>query len=343
MEDGNIKEILPASGGPWGGIYIDKEFEALMGDIFGKDFLNRFKSTQPQVWVQFLSSFEKTKKKFDGNNEIKVTIPRFLEKLCEKEDRAIEGLVKQYANKHISVNEHGCLILRSQVCKTLFDAVIRNMIDHVMQQLDNPKLAGCNYVFMVGGLSGNAYVQNQIKENVKIPVLSPTETQLAVLKGAVLFGHSPSEISIRTARRTYGYKGIATFNENIHDPSKKYTVDGIDECRDIFKPLVTKGDLVEVGKEIVTESVPFSTDQTEMTTDIYAIDGPPGRPVQYTDKPEVEFLGRIITKFEKSDDREQNKTRDIFTFGSTEIKVRVIHMASGKEFSTAIDFLSEYD
>ena len=266
---------------------------------------------------------------------------RHLEKLCETNKMTIEGLVKQYIN--IEFSESGYIILGSLVCKQLFDKVINNMISHVVRLLRNHKLTGCKYIFMVGGLSGNSYVQDQVKENLNIPVLSPTETQLAVLKGAVLFGHSPSEIRFRMDRRTYGYKGIVPFDEDIHDQSKKYTVDGIDECRDIFKTLIRTGDLVEVGKTIETESTPLSTDQTEMTTDIYAINGLPRRPVQYTDAPEVEFLGRITTKFERANDRFVNKTRDIFTFGSTEIKVRVIHKASGKEFSTTIDFLSEHE
>jgi hypothetical protein len=46
-----------------------------------------------------------------------------------------------------------------------------------------------------------------------INVLIPEDPELAVLKGAVLFGFSPSVITARVARLTYGTNGYIPFKK----------------------------------------------------------------------------------------------------------------------------------
>jgi hypothetical protein len=51
-------------------------------------------------------------------------------------------------------------------------------------------------------------------------VVVPEDAELAVLKGAVLFGHKPDYIVARIARYTYGVRISSDFNQDIHEPGR---------------------------------------------------------------------------------------------------------------------------
>ena len=173
-------------------------------------------------------------------------------------------------------------------------------------------------------------------------VLIPCEAQLAVLKGAVLFGHNPTEITARIARKTYGYELHKKFDPKIHDLKRKFTDEtGNDFCKDVFVTLVKQGESVPVGHEIMRISYPRSKTTTSSTTRIYCKDGQPDHPVQYIDSPGVEYIGQVITTLPPCNHRRENEMTQIYTFGSTELHVRSIHNATGNEFMSSFGFASD--
>ena len=54
-----VKEVVPPSGGPWGGIKIDAKFVAFLEKIFGKDVIQKFSTDFPQQWFQMMTYFER--------------------------------------------------------------------------------------------------------------------------------------------------------------------------------------------------------------------------------------------------------------------------------------------
>ena len=237
-----IEEILPASGGPWGGMYVDQQFACLLEDIFGKKFLNRYKSAHPESWLQLISSFETTKKPFNGadQNSLRVALPWSFGDfhLEHKGGKSIKNSVQAYNNPDISFT-NGAIVIKHETAKHLFSQMLNNITAHVKVLLRNPKLAKCRYIFMVGGFSQSRLLQDEIKRNFeknRTRVLIPSEAQLSVLKGAVLFGHFPTEITTRIARLSYGYWTNKPFDSKIHDANKMYKDDdGYKWCERIFK------------------------------------------------------------------------------------------------------------
>jgi hypothetical protein len=68
-------------------------------------------------------------------------------------------------------------------------------------------------IVLVGGFSGCKIIQENIKSFFPSHrVIVPEDAELAVLKGAVLFGHKPDYIVARIARYTYGVKTRRKFN-----------------------------------------------------------------------------------------------------------------------------------
>ena len=68
-------------------------------------------------------------------------------------------------------------------------------------------------------------VKNKFERN-GLRVLIPSEAQLAIMKGAVLFGHKPDEIGSRIARFSYGNSQYDVFDSDKHDENHKEMLDG---------------------------------------------------------------------------------------------------------------------
>ena len=101
-----------------------------------------------------------------------------------------------------------------------------------------------------------------------------------------------------------------------------------------------QGDSVSVGHEIsVTTLAPPKV--TETYTKIFAKDGQPDEPVQYMDMTDIERVGKVTIPIEKSSDETKLEKETIYTFGNTEIHVRSVHLASGKETTGTFGFLSD--
>ena len=41
LDSGSVRELHRAVGGAWGGTAVDRNFETLLGDVIGSNFLNR--------------------------------------------------------------------------------------------------------------------------------------------------------------------------------------------------------------------------------------------------------------------------------------------------------------
>ena len=347
-KDEKMEEILPSSGGDWGGMNVNREFIYKLGEIFGNDFLNRYKSKYPQDWVDLYNEFEMSKKPYNGKemNSLCIRFPwSFGEYHTEiKEGKQIKTAVREFGCPNITFT-NGMMTLKNDAANGLFTPVLTDFTTHVRQLLKNPKLSDCKYIFMVGGFSESRFLQEEVKTHFEIKgtkVLIPSDAQLTVLKGAVLFGHFPTEIKARIARKTYGYGLSDIFDAKIHDPKRKFTnKEGEEFCKGVFVTLVKQGESVPVGHEITDTSYPQSKNTTSSRIRIYCIDGQPDHPVQYTDSPGVECIGQVVTKHPPCYHYKENAMTDIFTFGSTELHVRSIHNATGNEFTSSFGFASD--
>ena len=234
--------------------------------------------------------------------------------------------------------------MKNDASKSLFTPIFTTITTHVGEILRNPKLRGCRLIFMVGGFSKSKLLQDEVKKNFErngTNVLVPSEAQLAVLKGAVLFGLFPTEIKVQIARKTYGYGACDPFDPKIHDPKRKFTDETeTDYCKDVFRPLVKQGESVPVGHEITHSTCPDSKNDTSSSILIYCKDVQPDHPMKYTDSLGVEYIGQVVTKHPPCNHYKENAMTQIFTFGSTELHVQSIHNATGNEFTSSIGFAS---
>ncbi|XP_027135762.1 heat shock 70 kDa protein 12A isoform X5 [Larimichthys crocea] len=77
LPEGHLKELYKASGGPYGSLGIDYEFEKLLCKIFGQDFIDQFKIKRPAAWVDLMIAFESRKRAAapDRTNPLNINLP----------------------------------------------------------------------------------------------------------------------------------------------------------------------------------------------------------------------------------------------------------------------------
>lgn len=77
LPEGHLKELYKATGGPYGSLGVDYEFEKLLCKIFGEDFIEQFKIKRPAAWVDLMIAFESRKRAAapDRTNPLNITLP----------------------------------------------------------------------------------------------------------------------------------------------------------------------------------------------------------------------------------------------------------------------------
>ena len=272
---GKVREITTPSGGPWGGMEVDAVFVKMLAKVLGQDFINHINEKSPQQWLQFMTTFERSKKsvKPDGKSSIKVSLPYvFNKEYQELKGSDIESTIKSHPKKIISF-ANGFIVVTPDRVAELFQETCDRIVSHIRELLKDSRLQDINYMLLVGGYGESTYLKDACDKafGSLCQVLVPYDAQLAIVKGAVLFGHKPLEISSRICRLTYGCKAFLVFEEGIHDESRAYISkrDGQKRCRNTFREFVHIGDEVK-NPEIRTFTVhPATKKEKSMTIDLY--------------------------------------------------------------------------
>lgn len=339
----NVKELHAATGGAWGGTKVDDNFINLLKQVLGEKFVKDYEKKHPQQWLQLMVNFERIKRsaKPDGKTNMNLQLSYSMGTTYkEMTGQAIEKVIASKKNLGVSFN-NGLLIIEYRKVKELFDPVLKNITDHIAELLKDRRIQPCKYFFLVGGFSESEFLQKAIKDNFggKIDILVPSEAQMSVIKGAVLFGHNPDEIKIRVAARTYGYSHLTGFQEGKHDPKKKEIHDGIAKCSDLFGVFVKEGDDVPNGYSCHRTFTPVRADLDGADICFYSMDGKP-KDIQYVDEPNVRSMGSLHIEMPNKEGGRNRKVETDIVFGGTEIHVEATDVTSGKKAATKLDFLT---
>ena len=335
-----VREIHPATGGAWGSIYIDQNFEEVLHKIFGKDFIRGYKKEYPNDWFDFMLKFEHAKAAFKlhGKHGVNLQISWSLgNHYQEKFNEDIDGAIKEKRDLGVDF-DNGALVLKHDTMVKLMKPVITKTLNHVKDLFK--KLQNIKYILLVGGFGQSELLQEEIKREFgnKRSILVPTEGQLAIIKGAVAFGHNPTSISTRVSKLTYGFGVMRNFDEKIHKPEYQTMSFGKKKCDNIFDLAIRNGEDVE------TESV-IKFDLTASEACIKAgyssvsIYSTPKTEVLYTTEDGVQKLATL--KVEHSDQKEYVAIAVHFVVGGTELLVEAQNKETKEWVHTTVDFLSD--
>ena len=341
-DDRSLCEVHSPSGGAWGGTTVDEKFIDFLRKIFGDDVMKSFFKHHLEDALDLYREFEirKRRVKLDMSETptLAIKIPVALYELYQTEvGKSLKDVIKddpKYKGKVTCLADK--MKIDAGTLKSFFKDAMENLIDHIREILAEMPVRGTNTFILVGGFSESELVQETIRAKFpNVRTIVPFDAGLAVLKGAVIFGHAPMVITSRVCRRTFGVAVMKPFNRGIDPEDKSHWVGDREVCKDVFHKYMEMGQPLKVG-EPMTTSLTARPHQTMARIRVYA--STEKQPSYVTDE-KSSYLGEVIVNLEDSDDPSAVEVK--MTFGGTELAVETRERNSGQTFKSRFDFLSE--
>ena len=198
-----------------------------------------------------------------------------------------------------------------------------------------------DFILMVGGFSESPMLHGYIRQAFPDKkVVIPNEAGLAVLKGAVIFGHNTNMVKERKAKYTYGIGTSAEFIHGEHPEEKKiYKDDGVSLCKDLFGVHVQVGSTIKTGQSHVARNYKVTRKlQNAMEFEVCASKK---RNPRFITDPGCIKLGTLLLEIPGVG---LERSADVhLMFGETELHVFAVDKQTGNEVTAKFDFLSGND
>ncbi|KAG8135581.1 hypothetical protein E2320_008594 [Naja naja] len=321
LPEGHLKELYKATGGPYGSLGVDYEFEKLLCKIFGEDFIEQFKIKRPAAWVDLMIAFESRKRAAapDRTNPLNITLPfsfiDYYKKFRGRRDvRHRKQVTFQWQNRQEFPTS---------------------------EIFGKPELTNVKFLFLVGGFAEAPLLQQAVQNafGSKCRIIIPQDVGLTILKGAVLFGLDPAVIKVRRSPLTYGVGVLNRYMEGKHPTEKLLVKDGTRWCTDVFDKFISADQSVALGETVSRSYTPAKPSQLVIVINIYSSEHDN---VNFITERGVRKCGTLRLDLTGSDKsvpgRREIKT--LMQFGDTEIKAMAIDVATSKSVKVGIDFLN---
>ncbi|XP_060735329.1 heat shock 70 kDa protein 12A isoform X5 [Tachysurus vachellii] len=346
MPEGHLKELYKASGGPYGSIGVDYEFEQLLCKIFGQDFIDQFKIKRPAAWVDLMIAFESRKRAAapDRSNPLNINLPfSFIDYYKKYRGHSVEHALRKSNVDFVKWSSQGMLRMSPDAMNALFKPTIDHIIQHLKELFERPEVTDIKFLFLVGGFAESALLQKAVQDMLQggSRVIIPHDVGLTILKGAVLFGLDPSVIRVRRSPLTYGVGVLNRFVEGKHPPEKLLVRDGTRWCTDVFDTFISADQSVALGETVKRSYTPAKPSQQVIVIHVYCSER---ERVGFISDAGVRKCGTLRLDVSGTESPAAGVRREIQTlmqFGDTEIRAMAIDVATNRMVKASIDFLGQ--
>ncbi|XP_023385873.1 heat shock 70 kDa protein 12A isoform X3 [Pteropus vampyrus] len=333
------------SGGPYGSLGVDYEFEKLLCKIFGEDFIEQFKIKRPAAWVDLMIAFESRKRAAapDRTNPLNITLPfSFIDYYKKFRGHSVEHALRKSNVDFVKWSSQGMLRMSPDAMNALFRPTIDSIIEHLRDLFRKPEVSTVKFLFLVGGFAEAPLLQQAVQAAFgdKCRIIIPQDVGLTILKGAVLFGLDPAVIKVRRSPLTYGVGVLNRYVEGKHPPEKLLVKDGTRWCTDVFDKFISVDQSVALGELVKRSYTPAKPSQLVIVINIYSSEHDN---VSFITDPGVKKCGTLRLDLTGTSSAAVPARREIQTlmqFGDTEIKATAIDIATSKSVKVGIDFLN---
>ena len=307
-----------------------------------KEFIRDHMEDALDLYREFELRKRKVKLDMSETPHMAIKIPVALYDLyVKKKERSLKDDIKtnmKYADKVTCLADK--MKIDCKIMQSFFKQPMEELIDHIREILAEHPVRGTNTFIMVGGFSESDFVQETVRSKFpNMKTIIPFDAGLAVLKGAVIFGHAPMVVTSRVSRATYGMAVSKPFLEGQHPETKKYHAGSRALCKDVFHKYMEKGQPIRVGQAVST--VPLSTaGKSQRIARVRVYSSMDKCPEFVTDK-RCDYMGEIVVNLSEMDFDEGGTVEVKMTFGGTELAVEAIEKKSEQTFRSRFDFLSE--
>uniref|UniRef100_A0A6I8N1D2 Heat shock 70 kDa protein 12A n=1 Tax=Ornithorhynchus anatinus TaxID=9258 RepID=A0A6I8N1D2_ORNAN len=345
LPEGHLKELYKATGGPYGSLGVDYEFEKLLCKIFGEDFIEQFKIKRPAAWVDLMIAFESRKRAAapDRSNPLNINLPfSFIDYYKKFRGHSVEHALRKSNVDFVKWSSQGMLRMSPDAMNALFKPTIDSIIDHLRDLFEKPEVMDVKFLFLVGGFAEAPLLQQAIQTafGSKCRVIIPQDVGLTILKGAVLFGLDPAVIKVRRSPLTYGVGVLNRYVEGKHPPEKLLVKDGTRWCTDVFDKFISANQSVALGETVKRSYTPAKPSQLVIVINIYSSEQ---EDVSFITDLGVKKCGTLrldLTGTEGSPAPARREIQTLMQFGDTEMKAIAIDVSTAKSVKAGIDFLN---
>ena len=336
MGPDHIKEFYRASGSNLGGVKVDQLFIEHLQILFGKQNISQIQTENLDEWLKIIEDFERGKK-IVNSKSIEDSVLLTTSKACPW-DREHFKKVSNSTKKGVELMKNGNLVVFTKVIAKMIARVASQIAEHVTDILKEVDLKDLDAILLVGGFANSPIIKEEMKNLVgeKIRLIVPENSELCVVKGAVMFAWKRDIISLRKSRYTYGFSIDKKFIEGEHDESKGYRddVNGVKWCRNYFDKLVTINDDLPIEKCIENITLhPYSGTRT--VSRLFCTEDPDPK---YSDIDGVKLIGEI--EIPNAKEKHGKKIIKHVYFGDTEIYLKITDETTGETYEETFDFLS---
>ncbi|XP_035256800.1 heat shock 70 kDa protein 12A isoform X2 [Anguilla anguilla] len=344
LPEGHLKELYKASGGPYGSIGVDYEFEKLLCKIFGPDFIDQFKIKRPAAWVDLMIAFESRKRAAapDRTNPLNINLPfSFIDYYKKFRGHSVEHALRKSNVDFVKWSSQGMLRMNPDAMNALFKPTIDHIIQHLGELFEKPEVSNIKFLFLVGGFAESPLLQQAVQTMLqgRCRIIIPHDVGLTILKGAVLFGLDPGVIKVRRSPLTYGVGVLNRYVEGRHPPDKMLVKDGTRWCTDVFDTFIAADQSVALGETVKRSYTPARPAQQVIVINVYCSER---EQVGFISDPGVRKCGTLrldVSGTESPAPRREIQT--LMQFGDTEIRAMAVDVATSRSVKAGIDFLGQ--
>ncbi|XP_052814112.1 heat shock 70 kDa protein 12A-like [Mya arenaria] len=354
--DGRLRELYRATGGHLGGNTVNEEFEKFMSGIVGDDVWNDFKKLFIGSYFDMMTHFESKKHEFrTQTKQVQLTLEHSLIELCEKRSNTtFHSIVSNCKHRDgIEYNSTlGKLLINRLVMEGFFEFSLDGITHTFRTILQSCETDNLVTVLLVGGYAESQFVREKIKTAFpNLSVMLPSDSRLAVLKGAVMMGYKPRDIVERRARYTYGFGCNDVFKPGGHPLKLKYiSEDGKEKCVGVFNRMIKMNQVVVCGDTFHWIGFSTAVHQNQRLANkcialwrssnpgpLYCLDKEGSDLLRIEDQ-ECEKVGDIVMKPPREGWQQYSDCDAQLIVGETELIVKYINKNTGQVYETNMNF-----
>ncbi|XP_021363012.1 heat shock 70 kDa protein 12A-like isoform X1 [Mizuhopecten yessoensis] len=331
-DENKINELHSTCGAVFGGLRVDGAFVEFMMKVIGFEEMDKFAQSFRGDLLTLHKEFESKKRVFDPTSQdyISIKVPAILRRIYEV--NAKQPLQLKVDNSEFGdlVKMHGDNInIDPEIFDDFFKSAGELILTHVMKVLSSKKGRNVKTIVMVGGFAQAASIQSLMRKKFPdMTILMPNEPELAVLKGAVLYGHEFAPIIKMDAKYSYGISIALPFHRHDHHEDKRFNANGVDLCTDIYSEQIRKGETVRIG-DFVTKTSLFVNRKSQKFLSLPMFLHTGAESSVYTTDASCYFLGKM--QISLASDRDLNAPI-VVRMGLTysELLVEVVDESNGR-------------
>ncbi|CAC5399854.1 unnamed protein product [Mytilus coruscus] len=220
-----LKEIHQTCVCHFGGNTVTTEFVKFLTTLLGGPTVKEMHDKHPFEYFELMSSFEHKKTFFDVHKDSMVTIrlPFAWKEVFEANtDETIEkALLSSPYNRTVYINRDR-LRISNELFRKFFDYSINNVLRVLDELFRKPAIINITALLAVGTDFELSVLINAIEQKCpNLTVIGPKDPDLAVLKGAVLYGFEPYTFT----KMVWG---------NLEDTLRGLGLDNVIDLQDVF-------------------------------------------------------------------------------------------------------------